>query len=424
MVSGLRRRDLSVISRWTRRLAATVLLGALVQLATGCRGRPPGTTSARHLVDSLIPLVESAIGIDFSVPPRFEMRSKAQVQQYLRDKLEQEFPESKVRGVTAAYGLLELIPDTIDLKGLLLPLYAEQVVGYYDPDTRTLYAVEGAPEDQLRLVLAHELVHALQHERLPLERLLKDLSNADRLAASQAVLEGHATVAMMGVVMPDRSVVADTDFWRLYRDQVKASQTSMPVFSRAPLILQEGLIFPYLGGAEFIRWWQQQGRPSLPARDSLPQSTEQVIHPDRYLGRDLPVSVAFADSAPRDSVVHEDTMGELELQIWSAEMRGGGEVLTEVPLGWGGDRFRVYQTEGGPALVLVTVWDDSTAARRFAAGPAARFAARTKVGYRTAIDILSLGGRPAVRIVRAPDRWARWNELPAVRVEPAAEPGA
>ena len=393
---------------------------AIVILAlTGCRGRAPGApATARQTVDSLVPLVEAAVGIHFARPPRFELRTKAEAQQYLRAKLEQEFPDSKVKGVTAAYSLLELIPDTLDLKGLLLPLYAEQVVGYYDPDSTTLYAVEGAKDDQLRLVLAHELVHALQHERLPLERLLKQMTNADRQAASQAVLEGHATVAMMRVVMPDKSVLADSSFWRLYRDQVKSSQTSMPVFSRAPLILQEGLIFPYLAGADFIRWWNQQGKGPLPTRETFPESTEQVLHPDRYAFGDHPVPVAFAET--REGVIHEDTMGELELQIWSTQMRGGGEVLTDLPLGWGGDRFRVYQTEHGPALVLYTVWDDSSSARRFTAGPAARFAEHRRTGYRTTVERLVLGGRLATRIARAPTGWARWANLPKATLDTMA----
>jgi hypothetical protein len=394
----------------------TAALAALAVLAA-CRGRPPGEpAAAKETVDNLTPLVEEATGIRFSAPPRFAVRTKAQAQQYLRGKLEQEFPSAKVKGVTAAYALLELIPDTLDLKALLLPLYSEQVVGYYDPDSTTLYAVEGAQGDQLRLVLAHELVHALQHQRLPLERMLKEVTNADRLAASQAVLEGHATVAMMGVVMPDKSRLADVDFWRLYRDQVKASQTSMPVFSRAPLVIQEGLIFPYLNGAEFIRWWDQQGKDRLPTRETLPQSTEQVLHPERYLRNDRPISVEFTES--KEDVIHEDTMGELELQIWSTQMRGGGEVLTDLPLGWGGDRFRVYQTDLGPALVLYAVWDDSSSARRFTQGPAARFASHQRPGYRTRVDPLALDGRLATRIVRAPASWPRWTNLPKAETKP------
>ena len=397
-----------------------LLVGAaLAASLAACRGRAPGVADApavRATVDSLIPLVEKAVGITFRKPPRFEIRTKSQVQAYLRIKLEQEFPASKMAGVEAAYRLLELLPDTLDIKALLLPLYSEQVAGYYDPDSTTLYAVEGAKGDQLRLVLAHELVHALQHERLPLETMLEDVTNADRLAASQAVLEGHATVAMLGVVMPNQEVLTDPNFWGAYREQVKSAQSSMPVFQKAPLILREGLIFPYLAGAEFMRWWAIQGgdRGPLPTREQLPQSTEQILHPDRYLANDRPIDVQFAE--PRDAeVLHEDTMGEFELQIWATQMRNGGEVLTDLPMGWAGDRFRVYRTPAGPALVLYTVWDDSTAARRFAKLTATRFVNRPRPGYRTTADLLSLVGRPTVRIVRAPEAWTRWSSLPALR---------
>jgi hypothetical protein len=389
----------------------------LVAVALACRGERPGSAPGlQSAIDSLIPQVERAVGITFQRPPRFAIRSREQVSRYLLTKLEQEFPPAKVEGVEAAYNLLGLLADTVRIRSLLLGLYAEQVAGYYDPDSLTLYAVEGAEGAQLRLVLAHELVHALQHEQLPLERLLKDLSSADRLAASQAVLEGHATIAMLGVMVPDRASLLDPQFWRLYREQVKAAQTSMPVFRSAPLVLQEGLIFPYLAGAEFMRWWEGlgRGRP-LPLPDELPQSSEQILHPDRYLAGDGPVTVRFADSAA--GVMHEDTMGELELAIWTAELRGGGEVLTGLPLGWGGDRFRVYRTPDGPALVLHTVWDDSVSARRFATGPARRFAERPRAGYRTGVDTLTVAGRPAVRVVRAPERWSRWGTLPGAVVD-------
>ena len=397
-----------------------LLVGAaLAASLAACRGQAPGVADApavRATVDSLIPLVEKAVGITFRKPPRFEIRTKQQVQAYLRIKHEQEFPASKMAGVEAAYRLLELLPDTLDIKALLLPLYSEQVAGYYDPDSTTLYAVEGAKGDQLRLVLAHELVHALQHERLPLETMLKDVTNGDRLAAFQAVLEGHATVAMLGVAMPNQEVLADPNFWGAYREQVRAAQSSMPVFQKAPLILREGLIFPYLAGAEFMRWWAIQGgdRGPLPTREQLPQSTEQILHPDRYLANDRPIDVQFAE--PRDAeVLHEDTMGEFELQIWATQMRNGGEVLTDLPMGWAGDRFRVYRTPAGPALVLSTVWDDSTAARRFAKLTATRFVNRPRPGYRTTADLLPLVVRPTVRIVRAPEAWARWSSLPALR---------
>ncbi|MGE0440399.1 MAG: hypothetical protein AB7L66_09300 [Gemmatimonadales bacterium] len=405
-------------------MARRYVVGTLaLALAAACRGKPrdaaPDAAELTAVVDSLVPLVENAVGLAFRSPPRFALRTRDQVRGYLLAKLDQEFPAARLEGIQAAYQLLGLIPDTLDIKSLLLPLYAEQVAGYYDPDSTTLYAVEGADAAQLRLVLAHELVHALQHQQLPLDRMLKDVTNADRLAASQAILEGHATVAMLGVVLggdAGSSMLANPGFWQQYREQVKEAQTSMPVFRSAPLILREGLIFPYLAGAEFIRWWDSvPGHPPLPEAGDLPRSTEQILHPDRYQRGDEPVGIRFADSSGGD-VLHEDTMGELELQIWATVLRGGGEVLDREPLGWAGDRYRVFRTASGPALTLVTVWDDSTAGRRFAALSGARFAKQALAGYRTEAVPFALAGRPALRITRAPEGWGGWRTPPGVEL--------
>ncbi|MEO8452079.1 MAG: hypothetical protein ABI647_19975, partial [Gemmatimonadota bacterium] len=195
--------------------------------------------------------------------------------------------------------------------------------------------------------------------------------------------------------------------------QVKSSQTSMKVFASAPLILREGLIFPYLGGAEFMRWWALNKSAPLPTVAELPQSTEQILHPDRYARGDGPVDLTFVE--PKDGVIYEDTFGELETQIFTTVMRGGGEVLNDLAPGWGGDRFRVYRTSGGPALVWYSVWDDSTSARRFQTGPAARLSERARQGYRTDVAAVQVGGRSGVRVVRAPNAWDRWARLPEVR---------
>ena len=69
------------------------------------------------------------------------------------------------------------------------------MAGFYDPDSATLFGVAGAEREELRLVLAHELVHALQDQYLPLDSILDATANNDRLTAAQAILEGQATLA-------------------------------------------------------------------------------------------------------------------------------------------------------------------------------------------------------------------------------------
>jgi hypothetical protein len=380
----------------------------------GCRGTPPQQTqdfNLEALVDSLRPTVERAAGLAFLHPTRSALKSRDEVRDYLLIKLKEEFPPERQEAVEAVYRLLGLLPDSIDLRVLLLELYSEQVAGYYDPETSTLYGVRGADPTALRFVLAHELVHALQHQYLPLDSIMKLRGDADQQAAAQAVLEGQAMIASILAFAPDRSILDQPGFWEMAREQVRAQSTSMKVFATAPLALREGLIFPYLDGSEFMRWWDSAhvGHP-LPTLAELPRSTEQILHPARYAAGDHPIPVRFAASV--DSALFEDTMGELEIQILATVLRGGGEVLRDSPVGWGGDRYRVFRTPGGPALVWYVVWDDGESARRFAGGAGGRLKSLPRADYRTSIEIISGAPRPTLRIVIAPAEWERWGRLP------------
>jgi hypothetical protein len=397
----------------------TVALALCLALAAtpACRGEQRGTSEAlvlARLVDSLRAPVERASGLTFRTPPRSALRSREQVREYLLAKLDEELPPARMRGLEAAYRLFGLLPDTLGLHRLLLDLYTEQVAGYYDPDSAMLFGVAGADRAQLRLVLAHEMVHALQGQYLPLDSILKSTASNDRLTAAQGILEGQATLASIEVLAPGRGMTRTPQFWDLYRDQVRQQQSAMPIFARAPLVVREALIFPYLDGAQFMHWWETDGpKDTLPYGPRMPVSTEQILHPDRYARGDAPVPLAFA----RDSgagVVHEDALGENEIRVLLAALAGSDDVQTVMPIGWGGDRYRVYDTPAGPALVWYVAWDDQRSADRFlkSAGPALQRTARP--GYRAVLEAMVVAGKPGMRYVLAPAGWQRWGAVPAV----------
>ena len=122
-------------------------------------------------------------------------------------------------------------------------------------------------------------------------------------------------------------------------------------------------------------------------------------------------------SARRDVglVLYEDTLGEFDLQTLATVLRGGDEVLTDTPIGWSGDRFRVYRLSAGPALVWYIQWDDSLSASRFRTGMGARLVARERAGYRTAIEPQSGATVSLVRVIIAPVNWTGWQRPPALR---------
>lgn len=397
------------------------LLGvALVLAAAACRGRAPlrNEDSVAFLVDSLAPAVERATDLPFKTPPRAAVRSREQVRAYLLAKLDQELPAEKARGLQATYRLLGLLPDSVDLRTLLLDLFTEQVVGYYEPDSTMLFVVPNADYTILKTVVAHELVHALQDQYLNLDSIMQQRGDNDRLTAAQSILEGQATLAGLQVMVPDQNLFAMPEFWETYRDQFRKQQAEMPVFTKAPRLLRESIIFPYLAGADFIRWWRgSEHRDTLPFGALMPVSSEQILHPHRYGRGDQPLTLRFTAEEP--GILYEDVLGEFEMRVLAAELANSSptaEIGTPLALGWGGDRFRVYETPGGPAMLWYIAWDDSTSRTRFEGGTAARLESRRPLGYRLEVRAFRLDSVPATRVVIAPQGWTGWEHLAPVRL--------
>jgi hypothetical protein len=276
--------------------------------------------------------------------------------------------------------------------------------------------VAGADPTQLRVVLAHELVHALQDQYTSLDTLLHHPRDNDHLTAAQAILEGQATLVGLQVMVPAQNVTAMPEFWETFREQIRQQQSTMPVFKQAPRVIREGLVFPYLAGADFMRWWAgSEHRDTVPFGRLLPLSTEQVLHPSRYGVGDLPLLIRFRQPGESAST-YEDVLGEFEIRILTAELSSAPEVTTAIPIGWGGDRFRVDLGHGGPALIWYSAWDDSASAEQFRLHTANLLARRRRLGYRMEVAALSLNGHPAVRILLAPSAWPGWAHPPEAEV--------
>ena len=394
-------------------------LAILVAATSACRGQapaPPAEDGFARMVDSLAPIVARAAGLEFRQPPRAALRSRDAVRRYLLAKVEHELPPERLEGMSATYRLLGLLPDTLDLRQLLVDLLAEQVVGYYDPDSAMLFGVAGAQETELQLVVAHELTHALQDQYLPLDSILELEDESDRQTAAQAVIEGQAMIVSLQAFVPDPAMILAPGFWETARGQVRAMQGGTPVFRNAPLVLRESLLFPYLDGAEFVIWWERSAlKDSTPYGRRMPTSTEQILHPDRYQRGDAPLTVRF--TGPAGEVLQEDTMGEMELRILDGYLAGRDQRNeSAVPYGWAGDRYRTLRTPDGPALVWHVVWDQPRDRDRWLSAGGAQLAAQNRPGYRHSVEPAEVDGRPATRVIIAPIGWSGWAAPPQVGI--------
>lgn len=338
----------------------------LLSLVTGCdRRRNVGAGGYANRVADAIPKIEKATGLKFKTPPKVDVRTRAQVREFLVQKFNESTPAEQLRGEEMAYKLFGLLPDTLDLRRFLLELLTEQIVGYYDPETKTLYVVEGAPDDLTGITITHELVHALQDQYVNLDSIQKATGNSDRQAAAQAVLEGQATYEQMEIMLGGGNLMSRLPGgWESVRQTIRESQSAMPIFAAAPMAIQESLLFPYLSGAEFVRRFeiQRPGRSLL--LEPLPVSTEQILSDSAYFGTppDLPTPVAFPASTES---THEETMGEFGTRLLVFQHLRNNTTAIGAARGWEGDRYRVLRVGTGRGIAWVTVWETATDAAEF-----------------------------------------------------------
>ncbi len=386
-----------------------------------------GDTALQRLVREIQPAVERSAGIAASRPLHVAATDEARLRRYLEEQLGQQLSPERARAITATYARLGLVPDTLDLRALLMALLQEQVVGYYDPVTDTLFVHERVGVAELEPVLAHELVHALQDQRFALDSLTRALKDRnDASTASQAALEGHATYAMMEwqfgaltgapadlTTLPDLgATLGSIDLTAL------GDFGSADVLAKAPAVIREGLIFPYVGGLIFVQraWTSERQRP-LPFGDRLPQSTEQILHVERWLDPDLPTEVAFTAELEDWTATHAGDLGELETRLFLEEHLGDRGKAAAAAAGWDGDAYRLLRGPAGEALVWVSVWDTEAEADEFAEAARAAYARRYPRGGRNLhVQRDTVEGRPVVRILDLPPGADRAPALGAVRL--------
>jgi hypothetical protein len=215
--------------------------------------------------------------------------------------------------------------------------------------------------------------------------------------------------------------------WRQMREGIRSQQEAMPVFSAAPRIIQEGLLFPYLAGADFVRGFnlRRTQADEQPYGERMPVSTEQILHPGKYTARERPARIRLS-VPPGDTLVYDDDFGEFETRV-ALESWGVSEAdAIAAAGGWNGDRFKVLGARSGTALIWVSAWDDTDAAGEFEATLRAGWQRRSGAASgrygagrgerRWQVDRLTVAGVPVVRLVDAPAAWPAWQSLPAVRL--------
>jgi hypothetical protein len=264
-----------------------------------------------------------------------------------------------------------LLPENYDLYGELKKLQSEQVEGFYDSKTKRLVvgassARDPSPFDQV--VLSHEYTHALadQHFGLGLLDKLQKQHADDAAAAFLALAEGDATFTMRLYQTEVLTVAQQQQFIQ------EASNLQTSTFDAAPQYLQDVLQFPYVQGLAFVTALHDRGGFDLvdQAYRDPPVSTEQIMHPSRYLDtRDNPTAVHLPNvrRALGTGWTSIETGGVGEYDVLEILEHGGGMGLPlsdarTAAAGWDGGMYGGYRSSDGVLVATLTAWDSESQA--------------------------------------------------------------
>ena len=235
-----------------------------------------------ELASALLPDLAEYSGLELRGPVRLERKSRDQLVDYLKIKLDEELPEDEAKSRVDAYSLLGLVPVDLDLRAVLMSLYTEQIAGFYEPDSTALFVMDDQPEELLEGLLVHELVHAIQDQHIDLDSITDRKLGNDQIIAAQSVIEGQATLVMLEFMTERATGVAvdlgqTSEFSSQIRQLLEETRSQFPVLANSPRVIRESLLFPYLEGVSFVQsLWSQVGRVA-PFGERLPISTEQVL---------------------------------------------------------------------------------------------------------------------------------------------------
>ncbi len=340
--------------------------------------------------------------IPFKTEVKRDVTAREDLQAFLIKEIDSDMTPEQFRANELGMKALGFIPKSMDWKKTMVKVYSEEIAAFYDPRTKTMHLIkepeakdrpaakkksggllesllgggkkQGFDKDENKTVIAHELTHALADQNYDLAKMQKAVKDDDdQSLALSALIEGEATLTMIGAQMEDWTGVATKELPASTLDSTfSLMMPFMPMMSgpslrEAPAILSEGMLVPYLRGMIFCAKLANDGGWDAisKAYEKPPVSTEQILHPEKYRAKpDLPTKVDLGKLDPGAGwkEIGRNVVGEAQLGIL-LRSHGGRPIAA----GWDGDRFAVFEgPEGKLGLVWFTTWDTETDAADFA----------------------------------------------------------
>jgi len=319
-------------------------------------------------------------------------QSRSEIERMIMKNLDSETTPAEMHAAEVLLRVFGLAPKDFAYRSFLIKLLTEQVAGYYDPKAQQFYLADWIELEGQKPVMAHELTHALQDQHFNLKRFENwPKGDSDAELAAHALIEGDATLAMT-LYMAKNPLVA-----LAFIRSLGAQEAATEQFKQAPRALRESLLFPYEEGSAWATQLYKRGGWEMVSQafTKLPQSSEQILHAEKYFSYEAPQKLGLPDFksilGPAWKRLDYDVNGEWGTYLILDEFLNDATESKRASAGWGGDRFALYET-GKPDEFFVaqlSAWDTPLDAREFFDA----YAKRTTQRYPNAKELKSTGDR-------------------------------
>ncbi len=353
-----------------------------------------------HSVDQIMDFASQDSGLKKKHEVKRQLTTRSEVEAYITKHFDEDKDTKKMERSEIVLKKFGLLDHDFHLQPFLVSLLREQIAGYYDNKTKTVNLLDWIGPDEQKPVLAHELTHALQDQHLDLEKwgdqamegLSHDVDTDNKHiavdeadTARDAVAEGQAMAVFIDWGLKPKGVTIRTvpNIMAENADDPNASAADSPVLARAPLVLQQQLLFPYQEGLNFEQvLLQDKGTETAfaGALDRPPSSSYEIMNPKAYeAGVKVPL-LRMPDIHPlldRDYDAYDiGVMGELDVRML-AELFGGRPAGAALASQWDGGIYYVGQsrqaktpqqqaTTASVAILYLSQWKTEDAAQKFA----------------------------------------------------------
>lgn len=324
--------------------------------------------------EAIIKEVGEMRGLPARAPAKSGFKSRKDLEAIIIRGLDEERNPEELEIQTKFLKRLGLIPKDYNLRDEVIKLLSEQIGGFYDPRTGEFYLVDWLSLDEQKPVMAHELMHAIQDQNFNLRRFEKAFKEqSDQELAVQSLVEGEATVVMFNYMFRASGVdITKVKIPLKAMFEATGNDARFPVLASVPRVVRESLEFPYFYGAAFVHnvVYNSSWKRIDESYKDLPESTEQIMHPEKFLKRESPVKVILKDVAETLGTgwkrVETDVNGEFGLYLILTEFMEKGRAQAAAE-GWGGDQYIFYEhtNKKDTALVMMTTWDSEADALEF-----------------------------------------------------------